>query len=168
MEQKLNQDIINKLKSGNTQQIGESLDWLRKEGEAVYLPMLIDSFAKTKNNDVRALFANFLNDIKNEKAVPVFVEAIQQERNQSILQELVSACWQCGLDFSEYHQEFAQLFLTAEFEVGIEVYSVFMNMEDSLRPEQKKAVSKEIKLGIKEMEEVKQKLAFQITDLMEL
>ena len=165
MNKKLNQEIIKQLQSGEISKTNNAVSWLRNDGDINYLPIIFDVMNQGDGKDVIHVLEAFLADIKNDGAVPVFIAALQDPKYQQILPFLISACWQSGLDFSSHSHLFSKLFITEDFVVGVEVYSAFLNMVDNLSQEDTEIVSMEIKKGIPEMVEIKQKLAFQILDL---
>ena len=78
--------------------------------------------------------------MKYSDAIPRIVDAIQDKKYASELKELVSVCWENGLDFSQYLSLFVDLVIESEFMVAFEAFTVIENMvgkiDDSYKNEQ--------------------------------
>jgi nicotinate-nucleotide pyrophosphorylase len=70
------------------------------------------------------LFAN----LKESDAIPLIVEAIQNQKYAPELKELVASCWENGLDYSNYLTLFVDLLIDSDFLVAFEAYTVIVNM----------------------------------------
>ncbi|MEA3445603.1 MAG: hypothetical protein U9R19_12855 [Bacteroidota bacterium] len=168
MKAKPDQNLITKLKSGNQVKLLSALDRLRKIGNAAYLPVVIEALRNSigKDKENHDAITNFIFDLKDQQSVIPLVDAIESEKNKAILPVLVSACWQNGLDYSEFAHVFINVFVKADFVVSIEAFSVIENMIFNIDNAKKKKMGREIKNVLPEMEEVKKKLASELVNLL--
>jgi len=63
------------------------------------------------------------------------IEAIRNPKYTPILKELVSSCWENGLDFSKYLSVFVDLLIKYDLIIAFEAYTVIMNNEHRIDPE---------------------------------
>jgi hypothetical protein len=66
--------------------------------------------------------------LKESDAIPLIIEAIKNQKYASELKELVSCCWENGLDYSNYLPLFINLLIEMDFVVAFEAYTVIVNM----------------------------------------
>jgi len=119
-----NQVFVKGLTSHDTPIILETLEQIRHEGDCTILSHLFDLLVDTYNVEIKNAIAALLNDLKDKSSVASLVEGIRNPKYQSELAVIVSACWQCGLDFSEYLSDFVDLVLTNNYLVAIEAFTV--------------------------------------------
>lgn len=70
--------------------------------------------------------------LKETHSQKVMVEALQAAQRLSEKRILAAACWECGLDFSEYFTDFVKLATHEDFQLALEALSVVENTEASL------------------------------------
>lgn len=67
--------------------------------------------------------------LKEAKAQKMLVEAIRASHKKTDTVKLLAACWECGLDFSEYFLDFVKLSTHEEFQIALEALSVVESCE---------------------------------------
>jgi len=119
-----NARIINNLCSEKESRIMEALEEFLIFGNAQILPEFISFIFKDSSEHYRDHAFRILNDIKDTEAIPVLAEALHQYRGKKDYSYLVSSCWQNGMDFSPYIQQFMDIMIKDELNVAIEAFSV--------------------------------------------
>jgi hypothetical protein len=121
------------LNGGNTNKIIEAIKSLREEiPYEGAIGLLIDHYHRSINNTVRKLISDFMNDIKDQSVRPEVVAELKKYDNSETLRMLVSSCWQSGLDYSEFSDEFVRVFLAGDYMTAIECFSVIESSAHNL------------------------------------
>ena len=115
---------IKSLGSINTALIMSTLHEIRNSGSVRILPYIFDLINYKTESQVRNEIIRLLGDIKNQDAVPLIVESINNHDFGEYLPTVIAACWQSGLDFSDHLKVFATLFIHADFITALEAYTV--------------------------------------------
>lgn len=132
-------DLLKGIKSADEKVVSETLQELRIKGNIEHLPLIFELYFSGRMDSLHEEIIAFLNDIKAPGAVPVFMEAIRSYRGQKGFEHLVSACWQCGLNFSEYIDQFINLVIEEEYMVSVEAFTVVEENIDNLTSQQRTA-----------------------------
>ncbi len=154
---KLEQDIIKELNSKDVARVNKVILKLRKKKGVAYVPIIFDLLLEETNSEIKQLFSLYIYDNKDTAAVKVLIDAISDDKYISILPVLISACWQNGLDFTEYADLFIDKYIEGTFAVAIEVFSVIEVMFDSLSQEQRNSMITKLQFAMPEMPEEKKK-----------
>lgn len=112
---------------------------IRNSGSIKMLPVLFRMIRKETPVIIRNEILNLLGDIKSQDAVPVIAASLESPDLGENLTGLVAACWQSGLDFSNYMGVFARLFIHSDYLTSLEAFTVleesFPNAADQARME---------------------------------
>jgi len=135
----LNQDLISGLNSPDEITVAETLKELRVHGNTEVLPALFGLLFSKKMETLEDEIVNLLNDIKDPDAVPEFMEAVRIYRGNRGYELLVSACWQCGLDFSPFIDQFIDLVIEEDYYTSLEAFSVIEENVTNLNSQQRSA-----------------------------
>lgn len=141
---KINADLKNKLFSNDTKVVLSALNSLKDKGNKDYLPMLFELLLSIPEAEIQKEILKLLGTIKDKETIPAFVEALEDKKFSAIWKEILTACWQNGLDFSEHMRVFVDLVIEGEWEVAFEAFTVIENLE-FFPPEEE---LKEIKLTL--------------------
>jgi hypothetical protein len=142
-KQKLDQEIQKKLFSANQEQTLSALNTLKTEGNKLYLPMLFDLLLSNPEEEVKKEIIKILGTIKMKDTVPVFTDALEQDKYKPIRNIILSACWQNGLDFKNYMPLLIKLIVEEDWQTGFEAFTIIENMKNL--PE-KKIIDESIKI----------------------
>ncbi len=138
-DKKIN-ELKKKLQSENTAKAIEILKQIRKEGQPGLIPMLVDLLHQNRNEAINLNICNILNDIKDTQSVPYFIESLKNTKYKTLRRELISACWQSGLNFSSHIPLFVEFVADENYETAIEAFTVVEenkpDMDESIIPEQ--------------------------------
>lgn len=126
--QKLNKDTVEKLQSDNSSVVSQTIDQLSESGNSAYLPLLLELLHSTSNPEIKKRITRLLAEIKHSDAIPLIIDAIKNEAYAQELQQLISACWENGLDYSEHLSLFIDLMIDQDFMVAFEAHTVITNM----------------------------------------
>ena len=121
--------ILKGLQSADAEKVIESLEALRVEGSTSDIPILLEMLHLSQDKEIRSKILSLFANLKDKDSIPLLIDAIQNERYVPELKELVSCCWENGLDFSPYLTIFVDLLIKGDFLVAFEAYTVITNME---------------------------------------
>ena len=102
---KINNEIISKLKSNNSELVTEALHQLEETGNSAYIPTLIELLHDTDRQEIKQRISRLLAELKHSDAIPFLLDAIRNKQYANELHLLVSACWENGMDYSNYRSE---------------------------------------------------------------
>jgi len=121
-------EILSNLKSTDPEFLLETIDKIRESGNRFIVAGLIDLLHETDLPEIKKSVLNLLSELKNKESVPVFIEAIEDEKYAGVRKELVACCWQNGLIYNEYLPVFIDLVIHEEFQIAFEAFTVIENM----------------------------------------
>jgi hypothetical protein len=125
-------NILKGLNSADPEVVIESIEALRAEGQTSDIPVLLELLRQSKNTEIKAKITGLLANLKDNETIPLLVNTIQDQKYESQLQQIVSACWENGLDFTPYLPVFVDLLIEKDFLVAFEAYTVITNMEKAI------------------------------------
>lgn len=164
--QKPNQQIITKLQSKNEELVLETIEQLRSTGNLSYLPFLFEILRSSLNTQIKQAILKLLADIKHIGIIPQLLAAIQDEKNAEIRKDLVSICWENGLDFCTNLPLFVDLVIKEELEVAFEAYTVIINMEGKITTEMLDSETGKMEAVLNKHGEQKKQLLIDIIDYL--
>jgi hypothetical protein len=121
-------DFLKGLESANSVKVIETLEELRVSGKVADIPLLIELLHSTHDTEIKSKIADLFANLKESDAIPLIVEAIQDQKYAPELKDLVASCWGNGMDYSNYLTLFVDLLIDSEFLVAFEAYTVIVNM----------------------------------------
>lgn len=162
---KINQAITKQLFSENIEEVLSAIKRLNKDGNKDYLPALFEVLNSTPEESITNSIGKLLCTIKDSQTIPVFISALKEEKYKNIRKNIVSACWQNGLDFSDYINDFVDLVISENWETAFEAFTVIDNFTN-LPPEKKLAKTREkVESAIKDNDGQKKYLLEEILKL---
>jgi len=129
-DNKIKDKIRALLASGSISDLTEAINKINEIAMPEFLPDLALAFSKNKDHEVRTQITSIFNNLKHKKAIPVLISIINNVKEAECLNMLVSASWQCGLDFSEHINVFIPLLLSEDFILAFDAYTVIENNID--------------------------------------
>lgn len=126
------------LSKENNVLISDAIMLLREEHPFEGAIGLLASFYN-KNNDryVRKAIEGFMNDLKDQTASSEIMDEIRKQWNPDTISMLVSSCWQSGLDYSGYSNDFVEVFLAGDYLTALECFTVIEQFVHDLNSEKK-------------------------------
>ena len=113
-----------KLFSSNAKEVIVVLDSLKENGYAEIIPDIIKVYIENPSDEVKEQALFILNNLKDKESVPYFIKGLEQSKNSVLRANIISACWQNGLDFSPYLSIFIHIVANENVETAIEAFSV--------------------------------------------
>lgn len=163
---KADQAILNKLESQDRAIVLAAIRKLHESGNSAYLPKLIEILSQTDDEEIGKGIRKILSEIKHRDAVPILIEAIQNKDYSGVLQPLISACWENGLDYSNHLSLFIDLVIEGDFMVAFEAHTVIMNMSGKISQDIVDKESNKIKRSLLDADESKKQLLHDILDFL--
>ena len=126
------------LNKNNKTLITETIELLRNEKafEGV-VGILTALFNKSDDSEIKAAIEVFINDIKYPSVRPEIMTELKNQWKSGTISMLVSSCWQSGLDYSEYSNDFVNLFLNGDYVTAIECLTVISESAHNISPVEK-------------------------------
>lgn len=120
--------ILKNLKSVDSEKVIETIEELRVSGKTSDIPVLLELLHSSENVEVKSKITSLLGNLKDRAGIPLIIEAIQDQKYAPELKQLISCCWENGLDYSDYLPVFVDLLIAQDFLVAFEAYTVITNM----------------------------------------
>ena len=129
---KINNKTIDKLNSENSNTAIQAISELKETGNAHYVPVLIELLHSTNNPEIKSNITLLLAELKQSDAIPLIIDAIENKKYANELKQLVSACWENGMDYSLHLPLFIDLVIEHNLNVAFEAYTVITNMSGKI------------------------------------
>jgi len=126
---KIDEQIKKNLFSAKTELVISALEAIQKKGNKLYIPILFDLLNSSPEPEIAAEIKNLLGTIKDKEAANSFLRAIEDDKYKSIRKEILTACWQNGLDFSTFLPVFINLIIHEDWEIAFEAFTIIDNLE---------------------------------------
>lgn len=126
---KINADIKTKLFSADNNVVLSAINALKDKGNKEYLPILFELLVAQPEAEIKTALLKLLGTVKDKETVEAFIDALKEEKFKSIRKEILTTCWQNGLDFSAHLVDFVDLVINEEWEIAFEAFTVIENLE---------------------------------------
>lgn len=127
--EKVNQTIKTNLFSADTKTVIGAINSIKQKGNKLYLPILFDILSANPEKEIEDEIKTLLATVKNKETVSVFITAFEDEKYRPIWKTVLTACWQNGLDFSDYSLLFIELIIKEDWDIAFEAFTIIDNME---------------------------------------
>ena len=161
-----NRDFLKGLESANSVKVIETLEELRSSGKASDVPLLIELLHLTNDPEIKSKITELFNTLKESDAIPLIIDAIQNQKYAPELKELVASCWENGLDYSNYLTLFVDLLIESEFMVAFEAYTVITNMVAKIDQQKIDIEIDKLEEALKSTTEQKRELILDVIDFL--
>lgn len=132
---KINKEIQNQLFSANNEIVVAAVQKIRSHGNSLYIPILLDLLISNPDNEIEKEILKLLGNIKAKNAVPLLVKALQDPTYKSVQKNILTACWQNGLNYDDYLPFFVDIVINEDWETAFEAFTLIENMEHLPEPE---------------------------------
>jgi len=119
---------FNNLKSDNPDVVLQTIEEIRETGSSAQFSGLMELLHKTDIQDIKKHILTLFSELKSTDTVPLLMEAIQNKKYAIELKDLLSCCWQNGLNYSSYLPILIDLVINEEFLIAFEAFTVIENM----------------------------------------
>ncbi|MGF7141110.1 HEAT repeat domain-containing protein [Roseimarinus sediminis] len=141
----VNDALISRLYSNTEAETLAAIDEIGQSGNSEYIPMLLDQLEKNDSSEVAQKIMRLLSEVKHTNAVPVLVSAIENAKSEEIKEQIVRACWENGLDYTNYLSTFINLLINGSYMLAFEAYTLIENTEGHLSETSAKAYIDQLK-----------------------
>jgi hypothetical protein len=129
LKKKTDPVVVANLSSGIEDVVLKTVNNLRSSGSANYLPILADTLMNTSSEEVRKTVLSLFGELKDKTSVEVMIDLIEDTHFLPVRKELITSCWQNGLDFSPYLSRFVDWVIEADMEIAFEAFTVIENLD---------------------------------------
>ena len=126
---KIDEQIKKNLFSANTDVVISALEAIRKKGNKLYIQILFDLLNSSPEPEIETEIKNLLGTVKDKESVNSFLRALEDDKYKPTRKEILTACWQNGLDFSTFLPVFIDLIIHEDWEIAFEAFTVIDNLE---------------------------------------
>jgi hypothetical protein len=123
------EELLVKLRSGDEQQLSDAIATVKKEGDAELVPDLLTVLATTDDMAVANAIAQTFFDLKDPVALDAMIDRLMDERFESIRVQMLTACWQSGIDTSHRLPVFLNVALLGDYMEVLEVLTIIENWD---------------------------------------
>jgi len=157
------------LNGGRERDIAERIRLLRSEAPfGGALRMLALHYDKTDNHSIRLAIAGLFNDLKEKTAREEVIESLAAVRKADSREMLISSCWQSGLDYSEFAIPLADQFITGEYMVSLECFTVLDSCAESISDSDRSEILLRLQQNIESYDTPKRKLAGDLISILKV
>lgn len=159
-------NILKGLQSSDSLKVIEILEELRVSGRVSDIPLLLEMLHVSQNPEIKSKITDLFANLKESDAIPLIMEAIQNQHFAPELKELLASCWENGLDYSEYLSLFVDVLIDGEFAVAFEAYTVIMNMTSKIDQQKIDIEIDRLEVALNNQQEQKRQLFLDVIDFL--
>ena len=119
--------IVSSLKSMKDEQVISLIQDFRENGELFIVEPLLEMIYSNRSFSLKETILELVGDIKNQDAAEIIAKTIQNHIGDQNTTELLSACWQSNLDFSNYLPVFIEILCSSDYQASFEAFTVIEN-----------------------------------------
>lgn len=131
-------DFKNDLFSGKPEIVINTITILKQTPHYEIVDSLFDLYLTTQRAEIKTQIFNFFIDIKDERFVEKLIFSLDKPKFSAVINDIISICWQTGLDFSNHIDVFISKMLNGTDETAIECLSVIESSLNQLNDDKKK------------------------------
>jgi len=133
--EKKNKELATKLFSVKNEDVLSTIEYIKKEGNTELLYALLKLIQKTDNSKIESKAKDIFFNLKDTKSVELIMSAIENNEFANLRSFLCSACWNNGLDYSNYLPVFVKLYIEEPFATAFDAFTIVENFTN--KPEKK-------------------------------
>lgn len=150
--------IKKELFSGNETTVLQCLADIRINGNQAIIEPLLDLYILSSNKVIKNNILKILSDLKDKNSTPTILTAINNIKYKTIKKDIISTCWQNGLDYSEHILFFTEIVIKDELEIAIEAFTVLDETIPNVSDEKKDEILNMLKLSLNNLSQDKKDL----------
>ena len=124
-------EIRSGLSSNDSRILLNTLQEVKNSGSPAVIPELVSLLRNTQLKEIRDHVVSILNHLKNQSSAEELVRQIRQESQQDVMAWLVSACWKNGLNYSDYIDDFIEVFVRSDYITALDALTVIENATEN-------------------------------------
>ena len=153
--------------SGQQDLVIETIHGLKETSHFELVDSLFDLYLTSSDNIVKKELFQFFVEIKDKRFVTVLVNNLSKSKFKTVTKDLVSICWQTGLQFESEIELFSKIMVENDIETAIECFSVIEESIFDISEEKRKSLLVYFNESLPLMEETKKDLVKEIIHLLE-
>jgi hypothetical protein len=160
-------DVEKKILGKDKKIVLETIIELRKTGKPSIIPLLFTAISDNIQNEISEEIFKLLGLLKDKEGISYVIDGIKSKNSEPYKAKLITTCWQSGLDYSAYIEDFTEQFIKGDFQIALEAFTVIEEWIHSSLPESIKK-SKEILIdSVSSINEEKKPLYIELVKLLE-
>lgn len=116
------------LELGDKKKTDKAFQTIAKSGNVLVLKELLNMLLNKENAYVNKKIFQLIADISDKAVKEILIDALNDERFESVRTSLINTVWNSKIDFSEFIAEFVALSLQGDFMQAIECLTVIENL----------------------------------------
>ena len=125
-------EIRSGLSSKDTKILVSTLQEVKKSGNSALIPELISLLRRTNKKEIKNQILDILNNLKTQASANELAQAIRKNKQRDLLSYLVAACWKNGLDYTEFIDDFIEIFIQYDYLLALDAFTVIENSTRNL------------------------------------
>jgi len=127
-EKKVIVGIQHALNAHDYKSIHTKIEELKTTGKPGILPYLLDLLNTDCPETIKQDVLLLTGDLKDQGCVQILVDYIRNRKVGGHISQLIAACWQSSLDFSDELETFAESFVAGNYQTALESFTVIEEM----------------------------------------
>jgi len=128
-EKKINQKIKENLFSTNKVVVIKAIESIKHKGNKLYIPILFELLNSKPEKEIEQEITTLLGTVKDTESTNSFIRAVENQKYKTIRKTILTACWQNGLDFSNFLPVFIDIVINDDWEIAFEAFTIIDNLE---------------------------------------
>ncbi len=122
-------ELIADLNSDSPSKVTAALDSLQVYGNETIIKPLFEFLKISKNDKSREEVVEFLCNLKDSKSLHLVMDCLNDQSFVSVRIEIMTAIWNCPLDFSAYLEDFVKIAVQNDFLECLEALTIIENLD---------------------------------------
>lgn len=162
----MNDTIISKLQSENTSNILSGINEFAESGKVKHIPYVLNILANSIDKEVLTNISLVLGQLKHQESTLYLVEAIKDDKYHDCREEIIVACWENGLNYTEYISAFIDIMISSDFMLALEAHTVITNMTGQISKEIREVEQEKIKIALQNTNKEKEMLLTEVSEFL--
>ncbi|MFP4620467.1 MAG: hypothetical protein ACLFM7_04110 [Bacteroidales bacterium] len=120
-------EIRSGLSSNDSKVLASTLQEVQKSGTAALIPELVGLLRRTNKKEIRNQILEILNNLKTQASATELARAVRKNKQRDLLAYLVAACWKNGLDYTDFIDDFIDIFIQYDYLLALDAFTVIEN-----------------------------------------
>ena len=146
----------------------KTIQRLRSGGNIHYIPELLKLMNNSGKEVIEKELVRFLADIKNPSVKKFLIKGLEDPELSSARGNIVSVCWQSGVDYSQELDLFISLFLNGDYMTALECFTIIEESVINMKREDIARVHEQVIIGLEQVSDEKKPLAEELVRLLEV
>ncbi len=166
-KKKLDPQVIRNLRSEEERIVLKTIHGLRSKGYIDYIPELLKLLNRTGSELIEKELVRLIADTKKAAVMPYILAGLRDPDLAAARGDIVSACWQSGLDFSRDLELFIRLFLEGDYRTALESFTVIEESVQNLSGQEIEDARNLVLEGLEQVSKEKKPLARELVKMLQ-